>query len=292
MRPTWLLLKTAFADFFEDRAPRMGAALAYYTLFSLAPLLIVAVAIGGAVFGEQAAEGKIRQELEGMLGPNSAAAIEDVVHRTANRPEQGIAATLVGIAVMFFGATNAFAALKESLNTIWGVDRRPGGAIRIFVVDRLWSFAMAAAIGFLLLVSLLFSALVGATSQWLSEWLPIPPNSIFALDWGVMFVLTTVLFAALFKYLPDVRIAWADVWFGAIITAILFTVGKALIGLYLGRAAIASAYGAAGSLVVVLIWTYFSAQIFLFGAELTQAKAKLFARKVESGKRKVESRRD
>ena len=273
LRAVGSMLAEAFGDWQRDNAPRMGAALAYYTLFSLAPLLLVAIALAAFVFGREAAQGQIVGELQGLLGDTGARAVEEIVERS-RRPESGLLATVAALFTLLLGASGVFGELKRALNEVWNVPPPDGGVLRL-VRDRLASFAMVLAVGFLLLVSLLLSAALAAADGALHQ---LFPGSLAAVLQGLNDVLSlvtiTALFALLFKFLPDTRIGWRDVWMGALLTSTLFTVGKLLIGLYLGRSSFGSAYGAAGSLVVVIVWVYYAAQVFLFGAELAHVYAR------------------
>jgi membrane protein len=268
------MLKEAFRDWREDNAPRLGAALSYYTVFSLAPLLLIAVAIAGAVFGEEAATGQVMGQLRALLGEEGAQAIQALLEN-ARRPGEGVVAGLVGLATLFLGASGVFNELRGALNTIWEVPVKPGGGLWKTVRERLLSFAMVLVLGFLLLVSLLMStALAAVGARWggfLSGTLHLLEVANFVVFLGV----ATVLFALIYKFLPDVHppIAWRDVWAGALMTSVLFSIGKWGIGLYLGRGTVGSAFGAAGSLVVVLVWVYYAAQVMFLGAELTQVYA-------------------
>jgi len=269
-RSTWLLLKETFREWTRDKAPRLGAALAYYTIFSIAPLFLIAIAIAGAVFGQDAARGEIFGQLEKPLGPVGAKAIEELI-KNANRSASGsTAAAIIGGLTLIFGATAVFSQLKDALNTIWNVESTEAGGVAGYVRNRLLSFGMVLGIGFLLLVSLILTTVVAAAGKFMKG--RIPGNE--ALWQAVTFVtevaVVTLLFAMLFKFLPDIQIRWRDVWLGAAFTALLFTVGKLAVGFYLGRGTIGSAYGAAGSFVVLLLWIYYSTLIFFFGAEFTQ----------------------
>jgi membrane protein len=265
------ILAQAWAGWNRDNAPRLGAALAYYTLFSLAPLLIIVIAVAGLVFGQAAAQGHIVAEMRGLLGDAGARALEDMVEHS-RKAETGLLATAAAVFTLFLGASGAFVELKGALNIVWDVeeDRRPHG-LKGLVRERLASFAMVLVVGFLLLVSLLANAALAASGGVLARFLP---------QFGVLaqvasalssFAMTTALFGLMFKFLPDRDIAWKDVWAGAALTSLLFSLGRQLIGLYLGRSSLASVYGAAGSIVVLVVWVYYAAQIFLLGAELTQA---------------------
>jgi membrane protein len=277
MRPKtfFRLIAKTYREWSDDKAPRLGAALAYYAVFAIAPLLIVAVGIAGLVYGEEAARGEMARELAQLTDPASAEAIQGLVRHTS-QSGTGLLATIVGIATLLFGAAGGFWQLQDALDTVWKVAPKPGRGILGVVRDRLWSFLMVLLIGLFLLVSLAATTAIAALGNYfdLSErWQEI--------NGFVSFVGITVLFAVIYKVLPDARIAWRDVWLGAGLAALLFTVGKHLIGLYLGHASLASAFGAAGSLVLILFWVYYSAQIFLFGAEFTRVYALEYGPKVE-----------
>ena len=266
------LLKETFTEWQEDKAPTLAAALAYYTVFSLAPLLIIVIAIAGLVFGTEAAQGQIVAQLQSLIGKDGAETVQDLIVN-ASHPKSGMIATLVGVATLLWGASNVFTNLKEALNTIWNVTPAPGRGIWGFLQDRVLSFAMILGIGFLLLVSLVISALLAAVSYWLNGLLHLPVGIWQIVDFAISFGVVTLLFALIYKLLPDVNLAWNDVWIGAAITSVLFTIGKSLIGIYLGSSGIASTYGAAGSFVIILLWINYSAQILFLGAEFTQVWA-------------------
>ena len=270
-RALWLLLQDAFRDWSEDKAPRLGAALAYYTVFSLAPLLVLVIGIAGLAFGDEAVRGEVQNQMRGLLGANGARAIEDMI-AGARRPESGTAASIVGMVLLMVGASGVFGQLQDALNTVWEVEPTSGRGVWGIIKDRFLSITMVLGTGFLLLVSLVLSALVSAASHrlGLSNGLTLAAH---LLDVVTSFAVVTMLFALIFKLLPDAVIAWRDVWLGAAMTSLLFVVGKTALGLYLGYADVGSTYGAAGSLIVVLVWVYYAAQIFLYGAELTQAYA-------------------
>jgi membrane protein len=275
----WDLTKATFNQWIDDKSPRLGAALAYYTMFSLAPMLVVATAVAGLVFGEEAARGEIVGELQSLVGETGGRAIESLL-RSANQPSQGIWATVVGVFTFLLGATTAFVELQDALNTVWGVQPKPGRGIMGLLRDRLLSFAMLLVIGFLLLVSLGMSAAISAISGFLGSRLPGLSFLVQTINVVVSLAVVTVLFGLIFKVLPDVKLAWKDVWIGAFATGVLFTIGKYLIGLYLGRGSVASAYGAAGSVAVLLLWIYFTAQLLLLGAEFTQVYANRYGARV------------
>ena len=266
----WRLLADAADAFIEDHAPRMGAALAYYTLFSIAPLLLIVVSVAGLVFGEQAARGEMFEQLQGLIGTDGPRTLQDLL-RGVNRPGEGLVSSVVGAAVLLVGATTVFAELQSSLDRVWRVEHAPdSGGLWSWLRVRLLSIGMVLGIGFLLMVSLVVSAALAAFSKWAGPWFGeevLLLAALFNLLFSFAFIVT--LFAMIYKWLPRVRVAWRDVWFGAALTAALFTLGKFMIGLYIGRTALASTFGAAASLVVVMLWVYFSAQVFLFGAEIT-----------------------
>ena len=270
------ILKKAGSDWMEDQASTLGAALAYYTVFSLAPLLIIAIAIAGLVFGQEAAQGQIFEQLRGLLGEASAKAMQDMVQDANAKPATGVVATLIGVVTLLFGASGVFGQLQTSLNAIWDVEPKPGRGILGLVQDRILSFGFILVVGFLLLVSLLLTAAVALVAQWFGGMLPVMEALAQILNFVLSLAVITLLFAMIFKFLPDAKIAWHDVWIGAFITAALFTVGKFALGLYLAKSGVGSSYGAAGSLIVLLLWVYYSSQILFFGAEFTQVYANRF----------------
>jgi membrane protein len=267
----WGLLKETIEQWTDDQAMRQAASLALYTLLSITPLLVVAVAVAGAVFGDDAARGQISHEMSSVVGPEAGLAIEALV-ANARAPSEGILSTAVGIVVLLFGASGVFGELQAGLNQMWEVKPKPGRGVRGFIRDRFFSFAMVMGVAFLLLVSLVVSAGLEAFSAHYSGYLPMP--ALWALlNIGISLGTTTVLFALIFKLVPDAKIAWRDVWVGAFVTAAFFSIGKVLLGWYIGRSATTSAFGAAGSLVALVVWVYYSAQILFLGAEFTQVYA-------------------
>ena len=274
----WRLLKGTFSDWVEDKAPRLGAALAYYTVFSIAPLLVIVIGILG-IF-QIDARGAMQGQLQSLIGPEGAKAVQAMLEG-AHSPEGGAVATAIGVVALLFGASGVVGQLKDALNTIWEVEPRAGLGIWGIIRDRLLSFGMVLGIGFLLLVSLVLSAALATVQQLAGDFIPGPDIVAHVLDITVSLAVVTVLFAMIFKYLPDVKIGWRDVWLGAFVTAVLFTIGKYLIGLYLGNAAIASSYGAAGSVIIVLLWAYYSSQILFLGAEFTQEYARMYGSRIE-----------
>jgi membrane protein len=268
----WALVRQAFADWNEDNVPSLGASLAYYTLFSLAPLLLAAIAIAGLAFGKDAAQGRIVAELQDLIGRPGADAVQQLL-RNSWRPGAGILASVAALVTLIAGATGVFIELRSSLDTIWGV-KPPAGGIGAMVKARLAAFALVVAVGFLLLVSLVVSAALSALGHTLFGGFGGTAGTVLqAVNTLASLGILTVLFAMLFKFLPDAAIAWRDVWFGAGATSLLFTAGKYLIGLYLARSSVSSTFGAAASIVILMIWIYYAGQIFFFGAELTQAHA-------------------
>lgn len=256
----------------DDDALRLGASLAYYTLFAVAPILLVATAIAGAVFGEEAVRGEIVGQLDSLLGREAALAVQSLLEGAGQR-RAGAIATVIGSITFLVAATGAFLELQMALNTIWRVKVRAGVSVKAFLLDRLRSFGLVVAVGFLLLVSLTVTAALAALNEWLSRLSPELPVVWTVIGLLVSIVVTTGLFAMLFLFLPDVRLHWRDVTTGALVTAVLFAIGQQLIGLYLGQSSMATAYGAAGSMMVLLLWVYYSCQILLFGAEFTRVYA-------------------
>lgn len=272
------LLKDTIKEWGEDQAARLGAAVAYYTVFSLAPLLVIVIAIAGLIFGRQAVQGQIVNQVGGLVGAQGGQFIESMI-ANASKPSSGIIATVVGVVTLLLGATGLFGELQDSLNTIWEIAPKPRGIFET-IRTRILSFAMVVVIAFLLLVSLVISAGLAALGHFLGGALPLPEFILQAINFVISFAIITVLFALIYKLLPDAEIAWHDVWIGAAFTSLLFTIGKLAIGLYLGHSSTASTYGAAGALVVLLLWVYYSAQILFFGAEFTQIYANRYGSKV------------
>jgi membrane protein len=268
----WKLLSATYTKWAEDHAERLGAALAFYTVVSLAPLLLIVIAIAGLVFGQETAQGQIILQIQGLMGEDSAKVIQRMIEEARN-PAAGIIATVLATVMLLLGATGVFAQLQESLNTIWRVEGKPWKGIWKTLKDRFISLLAVLGTGFLLLISLVISAGLSAVGTTLEHSLPAPEFLLQLINFIVSFAIVTVLFAMIYKLLPDRSIQWGDVWIGALITSLLFTIGKFLIGLYLGKSDVGIAYGTAGSLVAVLIWVYFASQIFLLGAEFTTVYA-------------------
>ncbi len=273
------LVKETFSEWSKDKASRLAAALSYYTIFSVAPLLIIAIAVAGLVFGRKAATDQLVGEIRDLVGNDGAQVIQSIL-QNASKTTSGILATLIGLATLLVGASGAFGQLQDSLNTIWEVRPKAGRGVRGVLRDRFLSFSMVLFIGFLLMVTLLLSAFLSGIGKYLADLLPMSSLVLQAINFAISLGVTSFLFALIFKVLPDAYIRWRDVWVGAAVTALLFSLGRFLIGLYLGRSSISSAYGAAGSLVVLLLWIYYSAQILFLGAEFTQVYARKFGQEI------------
>jgi len=273
LEPWFQSARQAASGWVCDRAASMGAALSYYTVFSIAPLLLIVISVAGLVFGEEAARGAIVGQLQGLLGDDAAATLQEMLQHTAET-DTGVIGTIVGLVLLLVGATTVFAELQDDLNRIWKVPERakPKG-LWGWIRARILSFGLILAIGFVLVASLVASAAIAAVGKWGGGLVGAWETVAHLVEVVVSFGLLTVVFAVMYRFLPDVKIAWRDVWIGAAVTALLFSVGKFLIGLYIGKSGTASAYGAAGSLVVMLLWVYYSSQIFLFGAEFTASYA-------------------
>lgn len=265
------LLKEAGLGWINDNASRLSAALAYYTVFSLAPLLVIVVFIIGLAYGDQAARGQVSDQLASLMGPSAAGTVEAAIEATGRAERSGWIATSIGFGALLFGATSVLGELKNSLNIIWGVESRPGRAIRSLVRDRLLGFSLVLCAGFLLVVSLVVSSAITAVNTVLSASLSLPTGFWKVTDFFISLGVTTALFALIFKVLPDVRLKWRHVAAGGLVTGLLFTAGKSAIAWYLGTSSVASSFGAAGSLVAILLWVYYATAILFFGAEFTKA---------------------
>ena len=279
----WSLLRQTLLSWLDDYAPSMGAALAFYTLFSLAPLMLIVVSVGGMVFGEEAARGEIAAQLVQLMGAGGALAVQDLL-ASVRQTTQGSLATVLGFTLLLLGATTVFAELQNALDRIWHAPPSwNGGTWLVLVRARLLSFGMILAIGFLLLVSLVFSATLALMGRWIEPFFGAW-YALAAISNGVAaFAMVTAMFAVIYKVMPRARVQWRDVWTGALFTAMLFSFGRYLIGLYIGRSGVVSGFGAAGSLVVILLWVYYSAQIFLLGAEFTWVYANTFGSRQPGG---------
>jgi membrane protein len=272
LRNGWRLVKEAGSEWSNDKAPRMGAALSYYTIFSLAPVLLLVIAVAGLVLGASAAQGKIVSQFSGLLGVEAAKVIQTMLEKVGNRGH-GILATGVGFVTLIIGATGVLVELQDALNTVWKVVAKPGRGVKGILRDRLLSFGIVLGFGFLLLVSLVLSAAVSILDSWLGGLIPGWVVVGYLLSYGISLGLVALVLAAIFKILPDVKMAWSDVWVGALVTSVLFHAGKFGISVYIGKAGVASTFGAAGSLAVLLVWVYYSSLIVLYGAEFTRVYA-------------------
>lgn len=272
------IVKEAALQWRADKAPRLGAALAYYTIFSLAPLLVIMIGVASLIFGQEAAQGQITAQINHLVGEKGGEAIQAMVEN-ANRSDNGGFATGLGILMLIMGAAGLFGQLQDALNTIWEVQVKPDMGLWGVVRRRLLSFSLVLGVAFLLLISLIVSSALAAIGPLLGDWQISRQGQVITLLFDL--VVISALFALIFKFLPDAEIAWRDVWLGAVTTAFLFSMGKALIGMYLGRAGVTSAYGAAGSFAALLIWLYYASQIFLFGAELTKAYANRLGSRIQ-----------
>ena len=269
---TWKLLKETLSDFFRNSVPRLAAALAYFSMFSIAPLLIIAISVAGLVFGNDAAQGHVITELQNLVGKDAAAFIQHMIISSSQK-SSSIFATILGGIFLIFGAIAVTFELKDDLNLIWGVQPKPG--IKRLIWSRIFSFGLVLALGFLLLISLMINSFLTGIGDYLLGKFPAIKWILSIVNIFISYALITLLFAAIFRVIPDVDIRWRNVWTGAIVTMILFSIGKYLIGIYLGNTSFSSSYGAAGSLVVVLLWVNFSSQILLFGAEFTKVYSRM-----------------
>ena len=289
----WLrIFLKAGTSWFADNAFKHAAAVSFYTLFSLAPITIIAVWVAGVVFGEEAAQGQLSEQMVQLIGRDSAEVIEKAV--AASQPsEKSWVSTLIGIGILIVGATSVFAQLQDSLNQIWGVIAKPSrNGLIVLLIRRLVSFAMVLTVGFLLLVSLILTTALAAAIRMAGDYMPVPPFVLGSMDILLALAVITVLFALVFKVLPDVHLRWSDVWRGAFLTALLFSIGRLLISFYLSHSTVASTYGAAGSLVALLIWVYYSCAILFFGAELTRASREVSGLPVQPKSKAVRIRHE
>lgn len=274
LRDGFRLIKDTIAEWNEDKVPLYAAALAYYTVFSLAPLLLIAIAIAGAVFGEAAARGEVVKQLQGLVGREGGEAIQTMIQNAQKPGAGGAIASVISVITLLLGASGVFGQLQQALNAIWEVKPRPGQGMKSFLQSRFLSFAMVLVIAFLLLVSLILSAVLAGLGNLFGNLFPNFAALGEALNFLISFAVITVLFASIYKFLPDVKVPWKNLWVGSAVTALLFNIGKVLLGLYIGNSSVSSTYGAAGSLVVLLVWVFYSAQILLIGAEFTQVYSK------------------
>jgi membrane protein len=275
LRTSWQVIKATFGEWSTAHASRLGAALSYYTVFSLAPILLVITAVAGLFLGPEAAQGRLTDELNGLLGPQAGSVVQTMLAK-ASEQKSGIIATIVGVATLLAGATGVMLELQAALNAVWRVAPKPGRGIKGVLKDRTIGLALLISLGFLLIVSLAASAALGAFGHMLDSLMPGAVVLGYVINFSFSLVMIAGFFTLLLKVLPDAKVAWRDVWIGAIVTSFLFHIGKLGIGLYLGHASVSSAFGAAGSLAVLLIWVYYSSQIVLFGAAFTRVYAERF----------------
>jgi membrane protein len=284
LKDSWSILKDTVNELIKDRVMNMSAALAYYTVFSLPPMLIVLIGLGSVFFGREAVQGEIFSRIQEYVGPTAAGQIEDVLEKTATQHDN-ILATVIGFLTLLLAATGIFGEIQTSINVIWGIKAKPKKAFMKMLMNRLLSFSMVVVMGFILLVSLILNAVIEALLDGLKANFPDNiVNYLYILNYIVIFIITSTLFAFIFKFLPDAKLKWKDVRISAFVTTLLFMIGKVLIGLYLAKNKTVSAYGAAGSLVVVLVWVYYSSIILYFGAEFTQVYMRYRGRKIEPNK--------
>lgn len=279
LKTFFTLLKETLDEWNKDRAPRLAAALSYYTVFSIAPFLIVVIAVAGLIAGEDAVRGQLDDQVQGLMGREGADLVQQLIQNNS-QPAENILATVIGIATLLLGAGGVFGQLQDSLNTVWGVEPKAGRGLLATIKDRFLSFTMVLGVGFLLLVSLVLSSFLAALSNLLIGLLPGTDLLLQALNFVISFAVITLLFGMMYKILPDVEIQWRDVWVGAAFTSLLFSIGKTALGIYLGNSGVLSTYGAAGSLIIILLWVFYSAQILLFGAEFTQVYAMRYGSRI------------
>jgi membrane protein len=264
------IFKTTFVAWNAHEAPRLGAALAFYTILSLSPLVIIVVALAALIFSRSTAQAHILSQVQGMIGPEGGKAVESMLANT-QKPAAGILGTVIGLLSLLFGASGVFTELRSALNLIWEVKPEETSGILGLLRERFFSFGMVLSIGFLLLVSLIVSTVLAAVGKFFGGLVPIPSPVLAVLNFLFSYIGVALLFGLIFRFVPEAKVRWQNVWLGALVTAMFFTIGKTLIGLYLGKSSIGSTYGAAGSVIVVIVWVYYSAQIFFFGAEFTHA---------------------
>lgn len=272
----WILLKDSFGSFMDDKVPKLGASLAYFTLFSVGPMLLVIIFVAGLLLGRQAIEGSLRDQIQALVGDDAAEQVQQLIASAATS-EQGTIAAVIGIITLVISASSVFAEMQDSINEIWHVKLKPKQGWQLMLKNRMLAFGIVASMGFLLIVSMAAAAIIESLGQHLEKIIPgVSVSILFAVSHAFTFVISTVLFAVIFKILPAARIKWADVWPGAVATVLLFMAGRFAISLYISQSDFGDTYGAAGSLVVVLVWIYYSSLIFYFGVEFTKAYAKRF----------------
>ncbi len=265
---SWTILRQTFSAWTRHDAPTWGAALAFYTILSLAPLVVLVVSLVALIFGRTTAQNELLGQVDSLIGQQGSEAVKAMIEH-AQKPASGAFASVIAVITLLFGASGVFGQLRSALNRMWDVQPKSAGGLWGAIKQNIFSYGMVLAVGFLLMVSLVVSAALAVVGKYFGGLLPMPEVALHIVNFVVSFAGISVLFALILRYVPDTRMPWKDLWVGSIVTALLFTVGKFLIGLYLGKAAVGSAYGAAGSLVAVVVWVYYSAMIFLFGAEFT-----------------------
>lgn len=286
LRDIGSLLKATVVEWNDDNAARVAASLSFYTLLSIAPLMILSIGIAGIALGEDSARTQIVHQVSSLIGPQAAGALDAVV-ASANHSESGTLSAIIGLIVLFFGASGVFGELQYALDTIWGVKPKPERGLMGIVKDRLFSFSLVIGVAFVLLVSLVISAVLSGVGAFMADLLPGGALLWQAVNLGVSLGVITVLFALIYKVVPDAEIRWRDVWVGSFVTAVLFNIGKYALGFYLGRSTVASSYGAAGSVVALVVWVYYSSQLVFLGAEFTQVFARRFGQQIRPSKNAV-----
>lgn len=286
LKDVWPIVKETVSDWSDDNASRLAAALACYTLLSIAPLLVLSVAVAGLAFGEEAARGQIVGQIGAIVGTEAGSAVQTIA-ANANKPAAGVLSTIVGVLVLLFGASGVFNELVNALNAIWEVEAKPNQGIWGFIRHRFFSFAMVLAVAFLLLVSLVVSAALAAAGKFFEQYLPGGEVVWQVVNFVVGLAVTTLLFASIFKVIPDVVIRWRDAWIGGLFTAVLFALGKLALGLYIGKSGTTSSFGVAGSLVALVLWVYYSSQILFLGAEFTQVYSRRFGGRIRPNEHAV-----
>lgn len=288
LKKTWTVSKEAYHVWSDNKASQMAAALSYYTIFSLAPFLVIIIFIIGMVYGEQSAQEQVMGQMKEFVGEEGAAGVQAIL-QSANKRSTGIAATAISALVIIFGATNVFMVLQDTLNNIWDVEPEQGGGIMHFLKTRAWSATIVIGIGVMLLLLFVLSAAISGAGRFVGDVFPGFSFVLQAADFVLSFIIITFFFALLFKFLPDAEITWKDVMIGSALTSVLFVIGKLLIGLYLGRASFSSAYGAVGSIIVLIVFVYYSAQILYFGAAFTRVYANRFGSRIKPAPEAVSS---
>jgi membrane protein len=284
-------LNATISEWSNDNVSRLSAAIGFYAVFSTAPLLVILIAVAGFIYGEQAVRGRIVHEIQSYIGPKGAEVVQGMI-AGASKQSTGVWATILAFAALLFGASGFFIQLQGSLNTVWGVQQKPGGNMIIgFLKNRLVSVIMVLLTGLLVIVLMAGTSIIWTVTEYFHHLLPLSPVFWQIVDFLVVFVLLTLIFALIMRTVPDVKIRLRDVWMGAVVTSILFTIGQFLLGLYLGRKSFTSSYGVAGSFVLILIWVYYSAQSFLIGAEMTQIYARRYGKEIEPSENAVRVRK-